>query len=137
MQQLLPAVAKIGSCSLFLIVDRWPMHNYKNLQVWPLALDQAEAIYLPSADFPAEEKFGLVAQLRRCVVSIASNIAEGSGRGSDKDFVRFLNMSLGFAFELETQLLVAIRLGYVGDEAIVEKVNQLQKMIFNLIKRLQ
>ena len=112
------------------------MHNYKNLQVWQLAMDQAEKVYLLTAGFPAEEKFGLVSQLRRCVVSVASNIAEGSGRGTDKDFVRFLNMALGSAFELETQLLVATRLGYMTDDAVVDTTSQLQKMIYNLIKKL-
>ncbi|WP_225000150.1 four helix bundle protein [Cesiribacter sp. SM1] len=115
------------------------MHNYKNLQVWQLAMEQAEKIYLLSANFPAEEKFGLVSQIRRSAVSIVSNIAEGSGRGSDKDFVRFLNMALGSAFEVETQLLLAVRLGYssANDTSIVDKTNQLQKMIHNLIKKLE
>jgi four helix bundle protein len=92
-----------------------------------------------SASFPAEEKFGLVSQIRRSVVSIVSNIAEGSGRGSVKDFVRFLNMALGSAFEVETQLLLAMRLGYssANDTTIVDKTNQLQKMIHNLIKKLE
>lgn len=115
------------------------MHNFKNLQVWQLAMELAEKIYLLTVKFPAEEKFGLVLQMRRSVVSIASNIAEGSGRGTDKDFARFLTMALGSAFELETQLLVSLRLGYAsdGDNILVASINQLQKMIFNLIKRME
>lgn len=102
-------------------------------------MELAEKIYLLTAKFPAEEKFGLVSQMRRSVVSIASNIAEGSGRGTDKDFVRFLTMAIGSAFELETQLLVSLRLGFGSDSdnIMVDSTNQLQKMIYNLIKRLE
>lgn len=102
-------------------------------------MELAEKIYLLTAKFPAEEKFGLVSQMRRSVVSIASNIAEGSGRGTDKGFVRFLTMAIGSAFELETQLLVSLRLGFGSDSdnIMVDSTNQLQKMIYNLIKRLE
>ena len=115
------------------------MHNYKNLQVWQLAMDLAEHVYVLSASFPSDERFGLISQIRRSAVSIASNIAEGSGRGSDKDFSRFLNIALGSAFELETQIMLAHRLKFTaGAESVsIEKLNQVQKMIHNLIKRLE
>lgn len=115
------------------------MHNYKNLKVWQLAMELAEELYRLSAELPSDEKFGLVSQMRRCVVSIASNIAEGTGRNTDKDFSRFLNLALGSAFELETQLLLSVRLGYLNQNKpeVLNKVNQVQKMLHSLISKFQ
>jgi four helix bundle protein len=113
------------------------MHNYKNLQVWELAMTLAEQVYVLTPNFPSDEKFGLVSQMRRFSVSIASNIAEGSGRGTDKDFSRFLNIALGSAFELETQLMLSARLKLHSSEIELSSVKQVQKMIHNLIKRFE
>ena len=115
------------------------MHNYKNLKVWQISMELAEELYRLSAKLPNDEKFGLVSQMRRCVVSIASNIAEGTGRGSDKDFSRFMNIALGSAFELETQVLLSIRLGYLNQpqQEVLNKVSQVQKMLHSLIRKLQ
>jgi len=82
------------------------MHNFKDLKVWQKSMDLAIDIYKATSLFPRDEKFGLVSQIKRCSVSIPSNIAEGSGRGSDKEFNHFLNISQGSAFELETQLII-------------------------------
>ena len=70
-------------------------HNFKNLSIWKLALDLADEIYTATEHFPKNEEFGLKSQLRRCSVSVPSNIAEGSSRSSNKDFNRFLEISLG------------------------------------------
>ena len=78
-------------------------HNFKQLKIWQLGMNIAKAIYEISAKFPSEEKFGLISQIRRCAVSIPSNIAEGSGRGSDKELKHFLEIALGSVYELETQ----------------------------------
>lgn len=115
------------------------MHNYKNLKVWQISMELAEELYRLSAELPSEERFGLISQMRRCVVSIASNIAEGTGRGSDKDFARFMNIALGSAFELETQVLLSIRLDYLNQsqQEVLNKVSQVQKMLHSLIRKFQ
>lgn len=79
-------------------------HNFKNLNIWRLSIDLANDVYILTDVFPKSEEFGLKSQLRRCSVSVASNIAEGSSRISDKDFNRFLEISLGSLYELQTQL---------------------------------
>ena len=101
-------------------------------------MDLAEALYEASANLPSDEKYGLVSQMKRSSVSIASNIAEGSGRGSNKDFARFMNIALGSAFELETQILLSSRLGFLTDSSnLLDKVTQIQKMLSSLIKKYQ
>jgi four helix bundle protein len=82
-------------------------HNFRKLTIWSDAITVVKNVYKLTATFPPEEKFGLMSQSRRCAISIPSNIAEGSGRNSDKDFRRFLSISLSSSYELETQLIVA------------------------------
>ena len=115
------------------------MHNYKNLKVWQVSMELAEELYRLSAKLPSDEKFGLISQMRRCVVSIPSNIAEGTGRGTNKDFARFMNIALGSAFELETQVLLSIRLGYLDQpqNEVLDKVSQIQRMLHSLIIKIQ
>lgn len=113
------------------------MHNFKELKIWQKSRILAKEIYLLTKNFPVEEKFGLANQMRRSVVSISSNIAEGTGRDSDKDFTRFLSISLASAFELETQIIIASDLEYITDKeciSISEKVQESQKMIFGFRK---
>lgn len=83
------------------------MGPYKNLTVWQKSMLLAKEIYTVTASYPQSEVYGLVSQMRRCVVSIPSNIAEGYGRGSNRDLVHFLYISLGSSNELETQLLLS------------------------------
>ena len=114
------------------------MHNYKNLEVWKRSLELATQVYSLTNNFPKEEKYGLVSQIRRCSVSISSNIAEGSGRGSDREFRLFLNYALGSCFELETQLLISQNLELVVEEIqnnILSELTQIQKIIYTLIKK--
>ncbi len=116
------------------------MHRYKDLEVWKKAMDLAEKIYSETNSFPDEEKFGLISQMRRCAVSVASNIAEGAGRNSNKEFNQFLGIAQGSAFELETQVLLSKRLKFISEEAekaITSEVNVIANMIFKLKKNLK
>ncbi len=115
------------------------MHNFRELQVWKKARILAKEVYLVSTDFPEGEKFGLTSQVRRSMISIPSNIAEGSSRNSSKDFVRFLRIALGSAFELETQLLLSIDLGFTAENKINpvnERIREIQKMLIGLERKL-
>ena len=89
------------------------MHKYKELLVWQKAVDLAVDVYKITKQFPNEEKFGLVSQINRCGVSISSNIAEGAGRNTTGEFNHFLGIATGSSFELETQLTIANKLGYI------------------------
>lgn len=107
--------------------------THKDLDVYKLSLDFVTDIYKLSDSFPNSERFGLTPQIRRAAVSIPSNIAEGSGRNSTKEFIRFLNFSTGSLAEVETQLEIAERLGYVSDLVeLKQKVTSIQKMLFRL-----
>ncbi|MGY3215317.1 four helix bundle protein [Mucilaginibacter sp. HD30] len=92
------------------------MHNFKELKVWKAGMEVAKAIFVMTRTFPSEEKFGLISQMTRCVVSIPSNIAEGCGRKSTKEFYQFLNIAQGSSFELETQTLIALDFNYITAE---------------------
>ena len=104
------------------------MHNFKELIIWKEAMGLAKAVYQASASFPANEKYGLTSQINRSAVSVPSNIAEGAGRGSDKEFNQFLNIALGSAFELETQLLLAQAFGFINEDRLNELLAQLRKI---------
>jgi four helix bundle protein len=107
-------------------------HNFKELHIWQLGMDIVDDIYSATRDFPKEELFGLSLQKRKSAISIPSNIAEGCGRGTDPQLIHFLNVAQGSAFELETQVYIALRQGYsdvVFLQSIVSKITELQKMI--------
>lgn len=116
------------------------MHNFKELKVWQLSRQLVKNIYELTSDFPSSEKYGLVSQLRRCTISIPTNIAEGAGRSTDKDFSHFLNISLGSAYELETLLILCFDVGLIKSdqlESLSLKISEIQKMTFGLIKTLR
>lgn len=116
------------------------MHNYKELEIWKLGVKFCPKIYLTTNTFPKEEKFGLVSQLNRAVVSVPSNIAEGSSKSSDKHFIIYLENALGSCYEIETQLLVSSELGYISSDNLIllsEELTQIIKMIIKFIKYLQ
>jgi len=92
------------------------VHNFRDLKVWQLSINAV--IYKITSEFPADEKFGLISQIRRCAVSIPSNIAEGSGRGSNKDFARLLEIALASSYELETQLIISNRLDIISIDSL-------------------
>lgn len=115
------------------------MNKFKDLTVWQKSMDLAEIVYQLTSDFPGEERFGLQSQIKRCVVSIVSNIAEGAGRNSKNEFRHFLSISLGSSYELETQLILASRFKYINKErleVVLDKLNEIQKMIIGLSKSL-
>jgi len=101
------------------------MHNFEKLKIWQKAMDIAVEVYEVSLLLPAEEKFNLIQQIKKCAVSIPSNIAEGSGRNSNKEFAQFLGIANGSTFELITQLLLAKRLNLITEETLQPIVNQL------------
>lgn len=116
------------------------MHDFKKMKVWQKARELAKNIYLSTSNFPKEEIFGITSQMRRSAVSIASNIAEGSGRNTDGEFINFLGIANGSSFELETQLMIALDLGYISDSesvALQQDLVEIQKMLFTFISKLK
>ncbi len=111
--------------------------DFKEMRVWQMSMDLTESVYRLSDFFPKSEMYGLTSQLRRCVVSIPSNIAEGFSRKSTNEFIQFLYIALGSCSECETQLMIARRIGYLESEG--ESVSQLvsiRRMIYSLIASL-
>ena len=117
------------------------MGPYQNLTVWQKAMVMAKDVYTVTANYPKSETYGLVSQMRRCMVSIPSNIAEGYGRGTNSDLVHFLYISLGSSNELETQLLLSREFSYLSEEdatMLLQLNEQVNKMLSSLIyKRTQ
>jgi len=116
------------------------IESYRDLQVWKRGVDLTERIYEVTQPFPDEERFGLISQLRRAAVSIPSNIAEGWGRMSTGEFIRFLCIARGSLTEIETQIIVAHRLGFIDDETkrrVLEETTAESKMLRALIRSLE
>lgn len=122
--------------------------NFRNYKVWQDAVEYASKVYKITAEMPWFEKKGLCDQLQRAVVSISSNIAEGAAKPSDAEFARFLDTSLGSAFEVETQLLIAKNVGYIKNandnlnlndkggvtyEELVAELQEIERQINGLI----
>lgn len=101
------------------------MIEYRKLDIWKKGIEILKIVYKISAKFPDEEKFGLTSQIRRTIVSVLSNIAEVPERNSNPQFVNFLSMSKGSAFEVETQMIVANELNYISEE----ELNQILKEV--------
>ena len=111
--------------------------RYKNLRVWQGAVELAEAVYGMTKGLPREERFGLAGQMQRAALGIPSNIAEGYGRGGDVEFGRFLRIARGSLFELETQLIVAERLGYSGKEELNPMIEKVFALISGMLRKLE
>lgn len=110
--------------------------NYTELDVWKSSRELVKTVYLLSDLFPKEELYALTNQVRRCSISIPSNIAEGLGRQSDKETIHFLYISKGSLYELETQLFLAFDLEYIAEEqleSILEKVTTCKKLLNGFI----
>jgi four helix bundle protein len=110
--------------------------NYTQLRVWKQAVDLVLKVYRTTQSFPKSELYGLTNQIRRSAVSVPSNIAEGKGRSSDREFALFLSHARGSLLELETQLLVAAKLGYIDpqhSEVLAGKTEQLSKTLNALL----
>jgi len=115
------------------------MHNFKELKVWRAGIDVTKAIFQLTKSFPSVERYGLISLLTRSAISIPSNIAEGCGRKTNKDFYQFLNIALGSSFELETQLIIAKEFDYINQEQLdttCKSIIDIQKMIYGLQKSL-
>jgi four helix bundle protein len=113
--------------------------DFKNLKIWQNGMEITDLLYDLSVNMPNTEKFGLTSQMTRAAVSIPSNIAEGSSRRSEKDYFRFCEIALGSAFELETQLLIVFKRGWVDNTKINHIIGLLtleQRMLVGFMDKL-
>ncbi len=116
------------------------IRDFHDLIVWQKAMTLTVEIYRVTGSFPSSESFGLVSQLRRAAVSIPSNIAEGQGRSGSNDFPRFLRTALGSTNEVQTQIELARRLGFIPDEAhapLNAELLEIRKMLHGLLRKLE
>ena len=113
------------------------MRDFRKLKVWQEARVLVKKVYELTSQLPETETYGLASQLKRCVISVSSNIAEGSATYSQKEFVRYLQISLGSSYELETQLLLCADLQFINateSDLLIKRIQLLQKRISSLIK---
>ncbi|WP_316633600.1 four helix bundle protein [uncultured Flavobacterium sp.] len=116
------------------------MSDFRKLLIWQKSISLVTKIYFLTNNFPKEEIFGLTSQIRRSSISIPSNIAEGSGRESDKDFLRFLNISVGSLFEMQTQLEIAKNISYLKEDDfnnLYEDSREVERMLVSFIKKIK
>jgi four helix bundle protein len=118
-------------------VDGKTVSTHKDLDVWKKAMDLAAQVYSLTARFPKEELYGLTSQIRRSAVSIPSYIAEGAARHSRKEFIQFLHIASGSVAELETQLLLAIRTGFIPGDSIISHIEEVRKPLLGLLRSLK
>lgn len=104
------------------------MSSFRELRVWQRAIALAEIVYRVTEDFPRREHYGLASQMRRSAVSIPSNVAEGQGRLTTVDWLRFLGLARGSLFELETQIMLAQRLNFVASDSVDELTKQVSEV---------
>jgi four helix bundle protein len=117
-----------------------PGRGFRDLKVWQVSMDLVETVYRLSADFPKSEQFGLASQIRRAATSVPSNIAEGSGRESSKEFLQFLAIAKGSLREVETQFLIATRLHYLDQiqtDCLLNLISEVAKMLNGLMTSLK
>ncbi len=116
------------------------IRSHRDLIVWQRAIDLVTAVYRVSQSFPASEQYGLTSQVRRAAVSVPSNIAEGYGRGTSQDYLRFLRMARGSLFEIDTQLLIAMNLGILSEsryEELDAHMTEVGRVLAGLIKSIE
>lgn len=116
------------------------VRHFEDLQVWQKSMDFVEQVYRLTRDFPKEEIYGLTSQIRRAAMSIPFNIAEGSAKRSTKEFMRFVDMAMGSVAEVQTQLILAMRLGYLTETAYMtfkQKIDEIGRMLFGLDQALE
>ena len=116
------------------------MQNFRNLQVWRSAHTLVLSVYRITRAFPREEQFTLVSQIRRAAISVPANIAEGCGRGSDRDFARHLQIAVGSADELDYHLLLATDLCFISSgehQLLLRELVEVRKMLTGLVRRLK
>ena len=120
-------------------MDKGKASNFRNLEVWKLGMKIVTDVYEMTRTFPREEVYGLVSQIRRSAISVPSNIAEGFNRYHNKEYRQFIYVALGSCGELETQIEVAKRLGFIKPEtfeSLMEDINHESRMLNNLAKKL-
>lgn len=116
------------------------MHKFKELKVWQKSRELVKEVYQLTKELPSSEQFGITSQLRRAIVSVPANIAEGAGRNSNKDFCRFLDIANGSSFEVETLLYLCLDLDYISTDTfsyINSKVLEIQRMIYSLKSKMK
>ena len=116
------------------------MHNFRELKIWQEAIEITKQTYKTTKKFPQSEIYGLTSQMNRAAVSIPSNIAEGAGRNSNKEFTQFLNIAIGSCFELETQMILAFEFSYIQKDDLdmfIFNINKLERMINSLMSTLR
>lgn len=116
------------------------MSNFRKLIIWQKAMNLVTKTYNSTKEFPKEEIFGLTSQIRRCSISIPSNIAEGHGRESNKEYLRFLNISIGSLFELQTQLEIAKNIEYLTEEDfnnLYDDSREIEIMLVSFINKIK
>ncbi|HEK22361.1 MAG: four helix bundle protein [Mucilaginibacter sp.] len=114
-------------------------HNFKNLRVWEKAMDLADKAFEYCKDLPANERYNLIDQINRCSCSVPSNIAEGSGKNTNKHFAEFLAIAISSSFELETQLLICERRHYGSEDKLqncLQVLSEVQRMLFSFRERI-
>ncbi len=114
------------------------MHNFERLEVWIASIELSDEIHQLTRTFPKHELYGMTSQIRRCSVSIPSNIAEGAGRKSKKELLQFLSIANGSAYELFTQIILSFKAEYIDEEKkndLINKLRSIMKMLFRLIQR--
>jgi four helix bundle protein len=116
------------------------MHNLKELKIWHMAMDLSVEVYKATSKFPKEEIYGLTSQIKRSAISIPSNISEGAGRNSNKEFIHFLGIANGSSYELQTQLIISNKLNLISDEtlaSLLKPIEEIQKMTYTFQNTLQ
>jgi len=114
--------------------------TFRELYVWKKSMKLVTEVYRVTKDFPDTEKFGLISQIRRSAVSIPSNISEGYGRGSLKEYIRFLHISISSLFELQTQLEISLNLGFIEKNkftTLFDSSREIERMLSGLIRSLK
>ncbi|MBQ0732790.1 four helix bundle protein [Aquimarina celericrescens] len=116
------------------------MHKVEDLKIWKKSIDLAKSVYKLTSALPSNEKYGIISQIKRSVVSISSNIAEGAGRNSNKEFKHFLSIANGSAYELQTQLILTIELNLLSKEKVqpsIDMLTEIQKMNYSFQKSIE
>ena len=114
--------------------------TFRDLLVWQKSMSLVTDVYKASASFPSDERFGLTSQLRRCVVSIPSNIAEGFGRDTTNDYLRFLGIAKGSLYEAQTQIEIGRNLQFIEDSrfhTLLEQAREIERMLTSMIRKLR
>jgi four helix bundle protein len=113
------------------------MKTHKDLDAWKVSIEMVIEVYTETKNFPKEELYSLVSQIRRSAVSVPSNIAEGAARKSKKEFIQYLHISLGSLAELETQIIISTKLGYLKGDELLATILDIRKLISGLLRYLK